>query len=304
VVADDRLAVMLAKSLVELDIAVAGDWKRAECDPTSFIRITLERCIKAHGRSAIRRRFMLVAAISDTPCEWAERDESKPSRLFLTVEPSEASCGCVTFGPTLELLERVHPHLAMTFFHLFIGALNCWVRIYDFRDAEERAEMLREWAAQEPDADQYEIPDVQGSIPASVRQIPLDEHELAQLKDKISDPLAAKLVEAALALDHVSAQAKRPELGDDIGQQLSDCNPPLPCLLALFAEGDPVAAAFDEEAQGMLEVTPEPSLIIPFDPANTESVRDAFQVFGVACETIATASRLIDLMPGNDKWII
>jgi hypothetical protein len=304
VVADDRLAVMLAKSLVELDIAVPGDWKRAEGDPTSFTRLTLERRIKAHGGSAIRRRFMLVAAISDTPCEWAERDEGKPSQLFLTIEPSEASCGCVTFGPTLDLLEKVHPHLPATFFNLFVGALNRWVRIYDFRDAEERAEMLREWAAQEPDADQYEIPDVQGSIPASMRQTPLHEHELAQLKDKISGPLAGKLVEAALALDRVSAQAKRPEIGDDIGQQLSDCNPPLPCLLALFAEGDPVAAAFDEEAQGMLEVTPEPNLIIPFDPANTESVREAFQVFGVACETIATASRLIDLMPSNDKWII
>ena len=72
VVADDRLAVMLAKSLVELDIAVSEDWNRAECDPTSFIRLTLERWIKAHGGPAIRRRFMLVAAISDTPCEWAD----------------------------------------------------------------------------------------------------------------------------------------------------------------------------------------------------------------------------------------
>ena len=54
----------------------------------------------------------------------------------------------------------------------------------------------------------------------------------------------------------------------------------------------------------MLEVTPEPNLIIPFDPTETESVRDAFHVFGVACETIAAASRLIDLMPGNDKWVI
>jgi hypothetical protein len=304
VVADDRLAVMLAKSLVELDIAAPGDWKRAECDPTSFTRLTLERWIKAHGGSAIRHRFMLLAAISDTPCEWAESDESKPSELFLTVEPSEASCGCATFSPTLELLEKVHPQLPATFFNLFVGALNAWIRIYDHRDAEDRAETLREWAAQEPDADKYEIPDVQGSIPASMRQIPLDEHELPQLKDKIRDPLAAKLVEAVLALDRVSAQAKRPELGDDIGQQLSDCNPPLPCLLALFAEGDPVAAALDEEAQGMLEVTPEPNLIIPFDPANTESVRDALEVFGVACETIAAASRLIDLMPGNDKWNI
>jgi hypothetical protein len=92
VVADDRLAVMLAKSLVELDIAVPGDWKGAECDPTSFIRLALERCIKAHGGSAIRRRFLLVASISATPCEWAGRDETKPNQLFLTVEPSEASC--------------------------------------------------------------------------------------------------------------------------------------------------------------------------------------------------------------------
>jgi hypothetical protein len=304
VVADDRLAVMLAKSLVELDTAIPGDWTGAEHDPTSFIRITLERWIKAHGGSAIRRRFLLVAGISDTPCEWAERDESKPSQLFLIVEPSEASCGCVTFGPTLELLEKVHPQLPATFFNLFVGALNRWTRIYDFRDAEERAETLREWAAQEADADQYEIPDVQGSIPPCMRQSALDEGGLAHLIDKINDPLAAKLIEAAINLDHLSTQAKRPELGDDIGQQLSDCNPPLPCLLAVFAEADQISASFDEEAEGMMEVTPEPNLIIPFDPTKTDSVQRTFHMFGVACQTIAAASRLIDLMPGNDQWII
>ena len=47
-----------------------------------------------------------------------------------------------------------------------------------------------------------------------------------------------KLVDAVIALDHLSAQAERPELDDNIRQQLSDCNPPLPCLLAVFAEGD------------------------------------------------------------------
>jgi hypothetical protein len=78
-VADDLLAVMLAKALVELDIAVPGDWKRAECDPTSFIRITLERWIKAHGGSAIRRRFLLSAVISSTPCDWASVMKPSPS---------------------------------------------------------------------------------------------------------------------------------------------------------------------------------------------------------------------------------
>jgi hypothetical protein len=295
---------MLAKSLVELDIAVPGDWKRAEGDPTSFTRLALEGWIEAHGGSAIRRRFLLDAAISDTPCEWVERGESKPNQLFLVVEPSEASCGCVTFGPTLELLENIHSQLPVTFFNIFLGAVNRWVKTYDFRDAEERPEMLREWAAQEADADQYEIPDVQGSIPASMRQTALDELELARLKDKIDDPLAARLLKAAINLDRVSAQAKRPELGDDIGERLSDCNPPLPCLLAMFAEADAIEACFTEEAEGMLELTPEPNLIIPFDPTRTESDREAFHAFGVACDTIAAASKVIDLMPGNDKWII
>jgi hypothetical protein len=295
---------MLAKALVELDIAIPGDWKRAEHDPTSFIRFTLERLIKADGGSAIRRRFLLSAVVSNTPCEWTERDENKPNQLFLIVEPSEATCGCVTFGPTLALLMKVHPQLPVTFFNLFVGALNRYIRTYDYRDAEERAETLREWAAQEADADQYEIPDVQGAIPACMRQAALDEGEVAHLKDRINDPLAMKLVEAALALDHLSAQAKRPELHDDIGQQLSDCNPALPCLLAVFGEADAIAACFNEEAEGMTEVTPEPNIIIPFDPTDTESVQRTFHMFGVVCQTIAAASRLIDLMPGNDQWII
>jgi hypothetical protein len=303
-VADDRLAVTLAKALVELDIAVPGDWKRAEHDPTSFIRLTLERWIHMHGGPAIRHRFLLSAVISNSPNDWAERDETRPNQLFLMVEPSEATCGCVTFGPTLALLESIYPQLPATFFHLFVGALSAWTKVYDYRDAEERAEMLREWAAQEPDADQYELPDVEGSIPPCMRQTVLDESEIAHLMDKINNPLAIKLVNAVLALNHLSAQAEQPDLDDDVREKLSDCNPPLPCLLAVFAEGDAIAGCFDEEAQGMLEVEPEPNIIIPFDPTDTQSVQRTFNIFGVACQTIAQASRVIDLMPGNDQWII
>jgi len=54
----------------------------------------------------------------------------------------------------------------------------------------------------------------------------------------------------------------------------------------------------------MMEVEPEPNIIIPFDPTDTASVQRTFQTFGVACQTIAAASRLIDLMPGNDPWIV
>jgi len=139
-VADDRLAVMLAKALVDLDIAVPGDWKGRDTTQPSFIRITLERWIRAHGGSTIRHRFLLSAVISNSPCNWAERDKTKPNQLFLIVEPSEGTCGCATFGPTLQLLESVHPQLPATSFHLFVGALNRWIRVYDYRDAEDRAE--------------------------------------------------------------------------------------------------------------------------------------------------------------------
>ncbi len=51
-VTDDCLAVILATALMELDIAFPGDWQRAERDPTSFIRLTLERWIHTHGGPA------------------------------------------------------------------------------------------------------------------------------------------------------------------------------------------------------------------------------------------------------------
>lgn len=301
-VADDRVAVLLAKSLIELDIAAPADWPKAECEPTSFIGITLEGWIEAHGGAAIRRRFILEARIGSSPSAWAEEDEANPQRLFLTFEPSEA--GCVVFGPTLELLATWHPRLAATFFYQFVGALNRWIRVYDLRDAEERIENLKDWIANEPDPDQYELPDVQGSIPPCLKQPPLGVKELSLLVGQIAEPLAAKLVAGLLDLKKVSEKAERPQLDDGIGELLSDCNPPLPALLAIFAESDGIAAAFDEESEGMMEVTPEPNLIIPFDPGNLESVGGAFKAFGVACETLAAASRLMDLMPGNDKWIV
>lgn len=301
-VADDHLAVLLAKSLVEMDIAAAEDWKKAESDPTSFVRIALERWIDTHGGRVIRRRFVLGATLGSSPCEWADEDEANPQRLFLTVEPSEA--GCVVFGPTINLLENCHPKLPATFFHLFVGAVNRWGRVYDYRDAEERVGTLQEWITQEQDSDQYELPDVAGSIPPCMEQTALEERELARVMSRIDNPSAAKLIEGVLALDRVSTQAERPELDEDIGQSLSDCNPPLPSVLAIFAESDAVAACFDDEAQAMMEVTPEPNLIIPFDPGNSERVRDAFHIFGVACEMLAAASQLVDLMPGNEHWLI
>jgi hypothetical protein len=77
-----------------------------------------------------------------------------------------------------------------------------------------------------------------------MRQTVLNESEIAHPMDKIINPLAIKLVNAVLALNNLSAQVERPDLDAIIAQQLSDCNPSLPCLLAIFAEGDAIAGCF------------------------------------------------------------
>lgn len=83
-----------------------------------------------------------------------------------------------------------------------------------------------------------------------------------------------------------------------------DSNPPLPCLLAAFSLGDAVVGCFDDEAQTAMETTPQPNLIIPLELSDSASVREGFRTLGVVCDTMAAASRLIDLMPGNNDGVI
>lgn len=112
------------------------------------------------------------------------------------------------------------------------------------------------------------------------------------------------LIRRVLELQRVSKQAKRPEFTEDMGEQLMDSNPPLPCLLAAFSSGDAVVGCFDDEGQTAMEVTPQPNLIIPLKLSDPQSIRHGFRTLAVACETLAAASRLIDLMPGNDEGVI
>jgi hypothetical protein len=171
--ADDCASVALARTLLELDLAAPEDWESAHRDPGMYVLKTIERWIAAHGGAAIRRRFDLYATLGSDLDEYSGNNEENPdgTQLYLTVDPDR--CGFVVLGPTLELLEKAHPQLPATFYSVFTRALHAWVRIYDFHDAEDRVTMLKDWIAGEADEDQYEIPDVEGCIPAASRNDPL-----------------------------------------------------------------------------------------------------------------------------------
>jgi len=302
--AGDQAAVALARTLLKLDVAEPGDWAIAGHDPTAYVLATVDRWIRRHGGHALRRRFDLSATLTGCLDEHSERKDANPdgSHLYLTVDPNQA--GFVVLDPTLELLEGAHPRLPATFYALFASALNSWVRVYDYRDAQDRVSMLREWVEGEPDEEQYEIPDVESCLPTCMKRRPLSRRRLRELRPHLKGRQVRTLMHAVLKLAEISRGAKRPQLTEEMREELMDSNPPLPSLLAAFAESDAITGCFENDGENMMEVMPEPSLIIPLNAHETGSVRQAFHTFGVLCNTLAAASRLIDQMPGNERWVI
>lgn len=299
--ADDREVIALAEILVKADIAAAEDWEKSGRDATKYLLLTLQRWVRNHGRASIERRFDLDLTLSDRLVDYS--DERGPEgTLYLIVDPESAAF--VILNSTIELLGSVHPRLPATFFRHFVGSLNQWVRVYDYHDAEERVEMLREWYEGEENPEQYEVPDIEGCTPKCLKERPLSLRGLKELSHKIRNQQVKALVSGLLELCWVSKRAKRPDFTEDMGEQLMDSNPPLPCLLAAFSSGDAVVGCFDDEAQTAMEVTPQPNLIIPIQLFDPTSVRQGFRTLGVVCDTLAAASRLIDLMPGNDDGVI
>jgi len=299
--ADDREVIALAEILVKSDIAVVEDWEKSGRDATKYLLLTLQRWIRDHGGEAIQRRFDLDVTLSDRLVDYS--DERGPEgTLYLIVDPE--STALVLLNPAIEMLGAIHPQLPATFFRYFVGPVNRWVRVYDFHDAEERVDMLREWYEGEENPEQYEVPDIEGCTPECLKESPLTLRGLKKLSQSIRNKEVRVLVSSLLELCSISQQAKRPEFTEDMGEQLMDSNPPLPSLLAAFSSGDAVVGCFDDEAQTAMETTPQPNLIIPLQLSNPASVRRSFSILGVACGALAAASRLIDLMPGNDDGVI
>ena len=151
--------------------------------------------------------------------------------------------------------------------------------------------------------EQYEIADVAASVPACIKEKPLGLRTLRRMARQAREEGVKTLLGAALELERASALVPRPEVTDEMREQLTDTNPPLPAVLVVFAENDLVEAEFENEAQAWGEASSEPNLILPLSTFDPESIRSAFHTLAVVCRTLTAASRLIDLMPGNEKWV-
>jgi hypothetical protein len=291
-------AARLAKTLLVSRVAAADAWFQAGRDPFRFIEQTLKGWIEAHGGQEIDNDlFLRLGLVSDLdPHGQGDGEQDGGDEMFLILEPDSA--GYVVLGPTLRLLETVHPRLPTTFFDLFTHALNRWVRVYDYRDAAERVQQLQEWYEGDPEGETVELPDVDGATPKCLRgkRNPLKERSVERLLGTVKNRKIRAIVEGVLELGAASRKGTRPEIAESARERLMDSNPPVPALVAVFEKHDAIEGCFDEEAQGMLECAPEPNLIVPLQSDDAESVRTAFQTLEVACSVFRQGAHLIKLM--------
>jgi hypothetical protein len=297
-----EVAARVASTLLKAGIVSAEEWSASDGNPFAFLKRSLDRWGADHSGGEIAAQFQLSVTLSTSldHFDGRRRDDNTASYLFfLILEPESA--GYVVLGPTLRLLEAEHPRLPVTFASLFLGALNRWIRAFDYRDALERVEMLREWYESDTEDDsEIELPDIERSIPACMNRRPLSRRTVERMLPRVRDRVARRLLIRVLDLDQTSRKADRPQLDERTGDILSDSGEALPALLAVFEKRDAIEGQFDEASQAMLELTPEPNLIVPFDGTDEGSVTRAFDVLAVCCETLACSSRLIKMMPGRE----
>ena len=290
-------AARLGLSLLEAGIADPSDWDVREKNALEFVERTLRRWAKKNGGEEISTEFDVAFALVSDLEPYAEEGSSTTLArdMFMVLEPETA--GYVVLGPLLRDLNTIHNRLPVTFVSLFTASLNRWVRVYDYRDAEDRVEMLREWYEGDPEAEQVELPDVKGATPSFLsNRKPIQEKSLEKLAEETRDKTLQAILRGVLQLSAASRKAKRPEIGPEASDRLADSNPPLPALLAVFEKQDAIEGCFDEEAQGMMECPPEPNVIIPLRIADVDAVKAAFGIAEVVCDVLTQASRLIKLI--------
>src|SRR5579872_894368 len=298
----EQATARLARAFVQGGLAKIDDWISAKRNPFEFLKRSLDRWLKDHRVCRIQEQFFLDLTISTSLDRYFAPNDCSPadaSEVFLTLEPESA--GYIIMGPTLRLLEAAHARLPATFVQLFLNALNRWVRVYDYRDALDRVERLRDWYESDPEGGEVELPDIKRCIPPSLKRRPLSAKSVAKIVPCIENQLARQLMELVVELNLSSSQGVRPEIGEGTRELLMDCGEPVPALLAVFERNDSIEGCFDEECQGMLELTPEPNLIVPFNGDSRESVVGAFAALATVAHTLSCASQLMSIMPGNER---
>jgi hypothetical protein len=294
----------LSQTLVEIGLATEADWVAAEKSPSTLVEQVLRRYLADRGQSIIAEHFELYLTLGEAIVDRVYGEaEPSPGQLFFVLNTE--SSFALGVGDAISELEGAHAGMGQAFYDALRQALYRWIRVYDDLDARERIEQMTEWAEGEDDPESYEIPKLEQDLPPCLA----DKQHSDPARPLASFPLPAapwlkELVETALELDRVSHSIERPKLDEewlDRERNYHSLDLPLPAVLLYFRSGDAVMACFEDECEHWGQETPEPNLIIPLQPNDPVSVRQALGVVETLMQVLVLTVRIKTIIESREK---
>ena len=264
-------------SLLRLGICRPSDWSGSAVD---FVERGFSRFCRENGAAEAKKVWVGDLSISDCLFELTEQERNQteagreePAQQLFLIADYEAAAS-IPIGATLECLKAVDKLLPAAFYHVLIANLYKWMRVYDYLDAQEHAEMwMEDMSDEELEASVYrrvpvEIPDcikehfkrlTQAGARALLEQIRPRRSALRQLIQYTLEMDASGQGHEHAWPGHLT-EKDVPGIGD----WLMDAESSRPGCLITWYEGDAINACFDEEAQHMGENGAcQPNVAIP-----------------------------------------
>jgi hypothetical protein len=312
---DEGPAAVLGMILLQLGICRPKDWSGSAVD---FVERGFRRFCAQNRAADVKRVWVGDLRITDSLFELTEQErnqvetgrEGMTDHLYLIGDYEAAAS--IPMGATLAHLETEHPLLPAAFYAVFNTNLCKWMRVYDYFDAQEHAEMwMEDLCEEELEASIYRKVDME--IPACIKRHSkaLKYRRARKLLEGIEPQtsVARELIRHVLEMDthgrgHEHAWPGQISEKDvpGIDDWLSDAEYSRPGCLITWYENDAINACFDEEAQHMGENGPcQPNVALPIrldKPAKEldEEVRSLFDHAGAMLRSLASAAKIVELV--------
>lgn len=302
-------------SLLRLGICQPNDWSGSAVD---FVERGFKRFCSQNRAADVKKVWVGDLRISDSLFELTEQErnqveaerEGLADHLYLIGDYEAAAS--IPIGATLARLEAEHADLPAAFYQVCATNLYKWMRVYDYLDAQEHAEMwMEDLSEEELNASIYRRVEIE--IPASIKRHSktLKCGRARKLLQEIRPhtSVGRELIRHLLEMDahgqgheHAWPGQISEEDAPGIGDWLSDAEYSRPGCLITWYENDAINACFDEEAQHMGEngpCQPNVALSIHLNKTNRELDKEVRQVFdhaGAMLRSLACAAKIVELV--------
>jgi hypothetical protein len=302
-------------SMLRLGICRPDDWSGSAVD---FVERGFRRFCSQNHVAAAKKVWVGDLQITDSLFELSEQDrnqveaerEGVTDHLYLIGDYEAAAS--IPIGATLTRLEAEHPLLPAAFYEVFTTNLYKWMRVYDYVDAQEHAEMwMEDLNDEELEASIYRKVDIE--IPASIKRHSraLKYGRARKLLQEIQPhtSMARELIRQLLEVDahgqgHAHAWPGQISEKDvpSVESWLADAEYSRPGCLITWYENDAINACFDEEAQHMGENGPcQPNVALPIHLGKPtkeldEEVRRVFDHARAMLRSLASAAKIVEII--------